>query len=240
MVLAVFAAMIVGFSKPGIAGGGLVVVPILATIFGPKESVGVLLPMLCVADVCGLAYHRKNAQWPLLVRLLPWVLPGIVLGYVALGSIPGKHMGKVLSVLVLLIIAFKLAQDRGGERLAERLPRQWWFPALMGITAGFATMLGNLAGSLMAVYLLSMGLDKRRLMGTAVWYFFLINLIKIPFSAHRGLITADSLLFDLKTVPFILLGAGIGILAFRRISQKWFERVILILAAIAAVRLLFM
>jgi len=240
MLLAALAAMMVGFTKTGIAGAGILVVPLLASIFGAKPSVGLLLPMLIVADVFGVAYHHRNAQWRTLGKLLPWVMPGIVLGYMALGRIPDRHMGTVLGVLVLAIIALRIAQQRGGEWLAEHVPRQWWFSAAMGIAAGFATMLGNVAGSIMAVYLLSMGFDKRRLMGTAVWYFMICNVIKVPFSAHRGLITAESLLFDLKAAPFVALGAGLGILAFRRIPQQWFDRVILTLATLAALRLLFL
>ena len=238
MIIAALAAMMVGFSKTGITGSGIIVVPVLAGLVGPKQSVGLLLPMLILADVFGVAYHRKNADWHLLCKLLPWVMPGILIGYVALGRIDNASMGVVLAMLVLFVIALRIAQTRGGTWLVEHVPHTWWFAAVMGIAAGFATMVGNCAGPIMAVFLLSRGFDKHRLMGTAVWYFLIINLIKVPFSAHRGLITADSLLFDLKAAPFVVLGALVGMAAFRRVSQVWFSRVILILAALAALRLL--
>jgi len=238
MSIAALAAIVVGFSKTGITGSGILVVPVLAGLVGPKQSVGLLLPMLILADVFGVAYHRKNADWRLLGRLLPWVLPGIVIGYVVLGRISNTAMGPVLAVLVLDIVALRVAQERGGAWLNEHVPNTGWFSAFMGMAAGFATMVGNCAGSIMAVYLLSMRFDKRRFMGTAVWYFLLINLIKVPFSAHRGLITVEGLWFDLKAAPFVALGAVLGILVFNRISQVWFSRVILILAALAALRLL--
>jgi hypothetical protein len=141
--------------------------------------------------------------------------------------------------LILLLVVFQVARERGGEWLEERLPRQWWFSALMGLFAGFTTMVGNLAGPIATVYLLSMGLEKREFMGTGAWYYLICNTAKVPFSAALGLITAQSLKFNLEAAPLILIGAVVGILTFRLIPQKWFNRAVLLLAALAALKMLF-
>ena len=239
IILIVVAAILVGVAKTGVVGLGVLFVPIMASVFPPKESTGVLLPMLVFADIWAVAYHRRNAQWRIIGRLLPWLMPGIVLGALALWKLPAKRMGPLFAVLVLGLIAMRLVQERKGEWLAEHVPQQWWFSAAIGLLVGFVTMVGNVAGAIMGIYLLSMGLRKKEFMGTGAWYFLIGNTIKLPFSAALGLITAQTLLFDLKTTPLILLGAGLGIWVFRKIPQKWFGRAILILATLSALRLLF-
>jgi len=239
MIQAVIAAFLVGFSKTGMVGLGVLIVPLMASVFPAKASTGALLPMLIFGDLFAVAWYRQHAQWRILAKLLPWVLPGLVLGTVALKFTSSEALGHMLGGLILLLVVFQVARERGGEWLEERLPRQWWFSALMGISAGFTTMVGNIAGPIMTVYLLSMGLRKREFMGTGAWYYLICNAAKVPFSAGLGLITVRSLTFNLEAAPIILVGAVVGILTFRLIPQKWFNRAVLILAALAALKMLF-
>jgi len=235
---AILAALLVGFSKTGIAGLGILIIPLMAGIFPAKASVGVLLPMLIFGDLFAVAYYRRHAQWRILCRLLPWVMPGILGGYFALRSLSSAQLAPVLGGLVLMMIVLNLVKDKLGPKLEDRLPHTWWFSALIGLLAGFATMIGNIAGPIMSVYLISMGMKKHEFMGTGAWYYLIVNTVKVPFSASIGLITAASLKFNAMTLPFIAVGAFIGLIVFKRISQKWFTRVILILALIASIRLI--
>ena len=232
------AAFLTGFSKTGMVGLGVLIVPLMAGVFPAKASTGALLPMLIFGDLFAVAWYRQHAQWRILARILPWVLPGLVLGTITLKYTSSDALGHVMGWLILLLIAFQLVRERGGEWLEQRLPHVWWFSALMGTIAGFTTMVGNLGGPIATVYLLSMGLEKREFMGTGAWYYLIGNLAKVPFSAGLGLITARSLMFDLETAPVILIGAVIGLLTFRLIPQKWFNRAVLLLAALAAFKLL--
>jgi hypothetical protein len=54
----------VGFSKTGIAGLGMLIVPLMANVFAGKASAGALLPMLLFGDVFAVAWYRRHAQWP--------------------------------------------------------------------------------------------------------------------------------------------------------------------------------
>ena len=239
MIQAAIAAFLTGFSKTGVVGLGVLIVPLMADVFPAKASTGALLPMLIFGDLFAVAWYRQHAQWRVLARILPWVLPGLVLGYVALKHTSSEALGHGMGWLILLLVVLEIVRKRGGEWLEERLPHVWWFSALMGTLAGFTTMVGNLGGPIATVYLLSMGLEKREFIGTGAWYYLIGNLAKVPFSAGLGLITARSLLFDLETAPIILIGAVVGILTFRLIPQKWFNRAVLLLAALAALKLLF-
>jgi uncharacterized membrane protein YfcA len=239
VIQAVVAALLIGFTKTGVPGLGLLFAPMMANIFGAKPSTGVVLPMLLLADLFALAYYRQHARWGIILRLLPWVLAGILLGYLALDRLKDTQVGLLLGGLVFVLLGLKFAQDHGGRWLEEHLPHQWWFAAACGVLAGFTTMVGNMAGAIMSIYLISMGLEKHGFMGTSAWFYFIVNAIKVPFSASLGLIGWASLGFDLKAAPLVVLGALAGPFAFRALPQKWFERLVLVLASLAALRLLY-
>lgn len=232
------AAILVGFSKTGVSGLGILIVPLMAAVFPAKASVGILLPMLIVGDLFGVAYHRRHAQWPVLVRLLPWVLPGILGGFLTLRALSSAQLAPALGSMVLVFILLNALKERLGGRLESELPRKRWYSVVFGILTGFATMMGNMAGPIVSIYLISMGMHKRSFMGTAVWYYLIVNLIKVPFNVSLGLINLASLKIDMMAIPLIAVGAGIGILVFERLPQRTFRHIILILATVAAIRLM--
>ena len=93
----------------------------------------------------------------------------------------------------------------------------------MGAAAGFTTMTANAAGPVTTVYLIRAGLPMLQMIGTGAWFYLVVNLAKVPFSAGLGLITTTSLVRDALLVPALLLGAGLGILLVRRLRQRQFE-----------------
>ena len=99
-------------------------------------------------------------------------------------------------------------------------------------------MLANAAGAITAFYFLARRMDKMTFVGTAAWFFFVVNLAKVPFSVDLGLINKESLLFDLMLLPVVLAGGVAGRILLKRVPQKLFEWITIALAVAAAVRLL--
>lgn len=239
IIQAVIAAFLVGFSKTGLTGLGILIVPLMAAVFPGKESTGALLPMLILGDIFAVAWYRQHAKWEIVIKLLPWIVPGLLLGVWALKVMDDRWFYPVLGVMVLALIGVQIARDRGGVWLEEHLPHKWWFAAAVGIMAGFATMVGNVAGAIMGIYLIAMGCDKKTFMGTGAWYYLIVNSAKVPFSAGLGLITAKSLMFNLAVAPLVIIGAFVGLATFQKIPQKFFNGAIIVLAGLAAVRLIY-
>ena len=108
----------------------------------------------------------------------------------------------------------------------KEVPDSLWFAALMGVLGGFTSMVGNLAGSVMALYLLSMRLPKNQFIGTAAWFFMVLNLIKVPFHVIGwGTLSTKTILLDLTTIPAIAIGAFLGVYIVRLFSEvyyRWF------------------
>jgi uncharacterized membrane protein YfcA len=114
-----------------------------------------------------------------------------------------------------------------------------WFAPTIGVLAGFTTLVANAAGPLMAVYMLAMGLPKLNYVGTGAVFFLLLNLFKVPFMMHLGLINAASFSLNLALLPLVLTGAWFGRRLVARIDQRAFENLALILSLVAGVKLLF-
>lgn len=234
-ILGLAAAFLVGFSKTGMPAVGILFVPLMAAAFPARASVAVLLPMLILGDLFAVARYRHHAQWDKLLRLLPYVFLGMLPGRFLLDVIPDGALRLLIGVLVLLLILLELARRRWG---LEKMPDSRIFVALMGVTAGFATTVGNVAGPVMSVYLLSMGFDKHKFIGTGAWFYLIINVVKIPIFAQLGMLTAQTLRFDLIAAPVIVLGSLLGIYALPRIPQRLFNALILILSAATALGLI--
>jgi uncharacterized membrane protein YfcA len=240
--LAVTAAVLVGFSKTGVAGLGIVAIPLMAMVFPARESTGVLLPMLIVGDFIAAGYFRRHAlrreMWMTLARLLPWVIGGLVVGRFALKVVTNEQMAPILGGLILGLVVLQLVRRRCGDWMEHKLPHTWWFAAGMGFLAGVATMLANAAGPVTVMYFLARKLPKAEFMGTGAWFYLVVNLSKLPLSAGLGLITVTSLTFDLLMVPIILAGAAFGILVLSRLPQKVFDTAVLVVAVLASVKLI--
>ena len=236
-LVATLSAVMIGLSKTGLPGVGILAIPLMAWVLPARASTGVVLPMLIFADFFAVGYYRRFAVWSKLVRLLPWAAGGVFLGYLALGRVNDQQLKPIIGGIVLIMLALNFWRNSGKED--RPVPTRWWFAALFGLLAGVTTMMANAAGPVMAIYLLSMRLSKNEFIGTGAWYFMLVNWFKVPFSAHLGLINGQSLGFNLILFPLVALGALAGIGLLKRIPEKIFNHLVQGLAALAAVNLLF-
>jgi len=230
-------SVMVGISKCGLPGVGIVAIPLMAWVLPAKSSVGVLLGILILGDLFAASYYRRHARWGHIARLLPVAFCGIVGGYFALDAVDNSQLRKIIGVIVLSMLFLRCFRERFSE--AGSVPKGLWFAILMGLFAGVATMMANAAGPVMIIYLISMRLGKREFVGTAAWFFFVVNWVKVPFSASLELMTAESLKFDLMMFPFVALGAITGIMLLKKIPQRTFSALVQVLAGAAAIKLLF-
>lgn len=232
-------AFLTGLSKTGMPGISVLTIAFFAYALPAKASTGTLLPLLLCADVIGLVYFRKHASWSHLWRLFPWVLLGILAGYLALGRISDAFVQRLMGGILLGMVALNFWRRSQSDGLTSAVPHTAWFAALTGVVAGFTTMVANAAGPVMALYFLAIGLPKMTFVGTGAWFFMLVNATKVPFSVQLGLITPQSLLLDTMLILPMLPGAMLGPVILRRINQSKFEMMVLILAVLASIRLLF-
>lgn len=239
--LAAVCSICFGISKTGIAGLGVLAIALFTFIFPARASTGIVLPILIVGDIVAVVTYRHDAEWSYLFRLAPFTLIGVILGYLALEYLEPLFVGRLIGVVLLVVTLLQLWRMRnasGVERAGSALQHNLLLAALVGILAGFFTMVSNASGPIMIIYLLAMGLPKIAFMGTSAWFYFFLNGAKVPFSINLGLITPQTLAFDAMMAPFVIIGGLAGYQILKRINQRVFEQLALIFTAIAAIRLI--
>jgi uncharacterized membrane protein YfcA len=236
LILFIIVGLLIGMAKVGINGLGMVAVPLLALVFGGRLSTGIMLPILIMADVFGTVYYHRHAQWDHLIRLLPSAVIGVVAGTYIGEYINDELFKGIMGVIIFGSVGILLWLEKAKTK---SVPHGQWFAILIGILLGFTTMVGNLAGAVMSLYLLVINMPKNKFIGTAAWFFIIINLIKVPFHVLIWeTIEWNTLFLDLTLLPAVALGAFLGIKIVERISDtnyRYFIIVMTILAALAMV-----
>ncbi|MFI9155006.1 sulfite exporter TauE/SafE family protein [Streptomyces sp. NPDC053367] len=236
------AALLVGFSKTAVSGANTVSLAIFAAVLPARASTGVLLPILIAGDVLAVLTYRRHAHWPTLLRLFPAVAAGVVAGTVFLVWADDGVVRVSIGVTLLLMTAMTLwrrrtaGQEDGPDAVTTRAGRIK--ARSYGVLGGFTTMVANAGGPVMSMYLLSAGFRKLGFLGTSAFFFLIVNVAKVPFSAGLGLIDGRSLLLDAALVLFVVPGAFLGTWAVNRINQRLFEQLVIAATVLGALQLL--
>ncbi|PQV46020.1 hypothetical protein CLV33_11171 [Jejuia pallidilutea] len=235
--VAVFlAAFILGFSKSGIKGIGIIIILILAFVFGEKASTGILLPMLISADIIAVSYYNRHTQWRFIKKLMPSMVIGVLVGVWVGDAISELLFKRIMAIIIIGSVGIMWFFEK---RKTNAIPQNKVFSNSAGFLAGFSTMIGNLAGPISNIYFLAMRLPKNEFIGTAAWLFFIINVFKLPFHFFVWkTVTKESLALNLILVPAVVIGFFLGARLVKLISNVNYRRFIIIVTALGGIIML--
>lgn len=236
-LLLVVAALLIGYAKTAIGGLASISVAIFASVMPARESTAAILLLLITGDVVAVWHYRREADWGLLRRLIPAVLPGLALGAAFLAVVDDLVLRRSIGVLLLVLAALQLAL-RWRSPDSARVGSSRTAAVGTGVAAGFTTMTANAAGPVTTLYLVAQGVEKLRFLGTSALLFFVVNLCKLPFSFALGLFGPHTVRRTLLLIPFVLVGAWVGLRTVRRLSQERFDQAVLAASAVAALALI--
>lgn len=228
-------ALVIGLSKAALPGAGTIAVILFAAALPAKESTGTILVLLIVGDALALLAYRRHADVRALLRLIPTVIAGILVGTLFLAFASDQWVRRTIGVILLVVIAVTLW--RRWRTDADAVPGTA-AAGFYGVLGGFTTMVANAAGPVMSMYFLAARLPVQVFLGTAAWFFAAVNVAKVPFSIGLGLITPSGLLIDLVLVPAVVVGALVGRRIASVMSQRLFEQIVIVLTIVGAVYLL--
>lgn len=235
-----FCALLIGMSKTGIQGINTISIPLMAIAFGAKESTGIILPMLCIADLFAVAYYRRNAKWEYVFKLLPAAIIGFFAAIAVDRFMPETAFKYLMAFCIFggLIVMYWNSKNRQN---AEKLASSPVYSSAFGFAGGFSTMIGNAAGPVMAVYMLSANLPKLAFVGTNAWFFLTVNYLKIPLQIFAwDNIRLSFFYLNLICIPFILFGALLGVLFIKIVPEKFFRIFIVASTVISTFAMLLM
>ena len=236
-VLILLAAFIIGLAKAGLKGIEMMNVTIMAIVFGSKASTGLVLPLLCFADIMAVFYYKRNVQWPRFWKLIPWMMVGILLGVYVGKDLNEALFRKLMAIIIIITVVIMIMME---YRKATPIPDNKLFVISTGLAAGFTTMLGNLAGAFANIYFLAMRMTKNDFIGTAAWLFLVINLFKLPFQViYWKNITGATLQTDLWLIPSLIAGFYAGLKIVAHIKDDSYRKVVIVLTFLGAIVIFF-
>jgi uncharacterized membrane protein YfcA len=235
------AAVITGLSKAAVPGGATLAVVLFAAVLPARTSTAAMLLLFIVGDVFALIAYRRHAHWPTLLRLAPAVIAGLLAGFVFLALADDGIVRRAVGVILLLMIAITLWRRWRQDRADAPPPVHGGLvlSSTYGALGGFTTMVANAGGPVMSMYFLATRAQVQVFLGTSAWFFAIVNLVKVPFLAGLGLFTPHVLLMDLALAPLVVAGALVGLRIAKRIPQRLFDRLVIVLTVVGAAYLLF-
>jgi uncharacterized membrane protein YfcA len=156
-------AFIIGLAKAGLKGIDMLNVTIMAIVFGGKASTGIVLPLLCIADIGAVLYYNRHAQWKYFWKIIPWMAIGILVGVYVGRDIDENLFRKIMAGIIIITVIIMLLME---ARKSFKVPANALFVSTTGLAAGFTTMLGNLAGAFANIYFLALRMPKNGFIGT--------------------------------------------------------------------------
>ena len=229
--LVIFAATFVG----GLSGfgTGIVAMGVLPLVISIKVA-NPLVTIVSAAIFGALSvFAWREIDWKTVLRLLAGAALGIPLGIYGLVALEERVLLVGLGIFILAYVAYALFLQ---ERLRLRVGPRWGFPA--GLIGGTISGALNAGGPPIVIYCSALQLDKRHLKATLQAYFAFMGLYKLPLFWAAGLFTAELGRLLASITPFAAAGTVLGMLAFGKLSDRWFRLVVLALLAFAALLLL--
>ena len=264
-ILLMVVASLCGIAKTALPGAATIAVALCAAVMPAKESTGVILLMLMTGDLLAVWSYRRDADFHMLRRLVPAVLTGVGAGALFLHLASNDSTRRLIGVILLLLVAITLTQRRSTSRRAPDGTSAAQAPSppaptletqeatttlatsttsgrlarlVYGSLAGFTTMVANAGGPVTSMYFLACRYPVKAFLGTTAWFFFLVNLVKLPFSISAGLVNTTTMSLTAICAPVVIVSALAGRRLAERMDQRVFEPVIVALTIISALPLL--
>jgi len=231
----VVAAVAVGIAKTALPGAATLAVALFAAVLPARASTGTLLILLLVGDAVAISAYRRDVDWATLRRLVPGVLLGVIAGAGFLMAAGDRATAILIGALLLILIAVTLALMRRPGPPTVQGPAG---RLVYGTLSGFTTMAANAGGPVMTMYLLASRFAVTSFLGTTAWFFFLVNLVKLPFSLSAGLVNTTTLSLTAICAPVVVGAALAGRRLAEHMDQRVFEPIIIVLTIVSALPLL--
>jgi uncharacterized protein len=218
------AVFILGLSKGGFAGVGMISTPLLALVVGPVAAAGTILPILLVQDAIAIAMYRRTFNSDILLTMIPGAALGVSIAFVFASSVPAPAVEIVLGVISLLFSAQQLHRLMRKSTAASGTPApRRWLGVLSGVGSGFASMVAHAGTPPFQFYVMPKRLDRDMYIGTSVIFFAATNWMKVPAFSALGQLSYSQLRPALVFLPLAIVSSWLGVRLVRLVDVEKFN-----------------
>ena len=180
---AIPAVMVLGLSKGGFSGLGMVALPIMALVVPPLQGAAIILPILMAQDVVSLYAFRKTWSRDVILRFMPGALAGL-----CAGALLAAYVSDAMVELLVGLLAGGFCIVHWTKREAADAPPRQPTRAkglALGALSGFASFIANTGGVPFQAYAVPLRMAPAFYAGTSTALFFVLNWIKFR-DFHRA------------------------------------------------------
>jgi len=231
-------AFMIGLAKGGLGGTlGALATPMMALVMPANQVIGLVLPVLMLADVFAVALHWRRWNGRLVWLLIPGSVAGVTIGTLFITNAPTRALQIALGVIVLLFAVYRIFEKRILGSLTYKA--RDWHGLLAGTVTGFSSALAHTGGPPVSIYFLMQDVTPRVFIATSAFFFLILNWIKVPYYWYAGLFDFQRLLQIAWLLPLVPLGVWVGRWAAGKVNKETFEWIIVVLLAITSLLLIF-
>jgi len=234
----IFVAFLISLSKGGLGGMlGALATPMMVLVMPANQVLGLLLPILLLADVFAIALHWRKWNGRLVWLLTPGAVIGVTFGTFFIANAPTNILKFGLGVITLAFVVYKLVEKRLLTYLKYK--ERPWHGWLAGTAGGFASSLAHSGGPPISIYLMLQEVTPSVFIATSVLFFAILNWIKVPYYLYIHLFDFQQLWRIAWIAPIVPLGVWIGHWIAAKISKEVFDGIIVALLVLTALLLIF-
>ena len=239
LAVAAIVAFLIGLSKGGLGGtAGALATPMMALVLPADKVIGLILPILMLADIFAVALHWRRWNGKLILLLIPGSVAGVTIGTVFITNAPTETLRLFLGVIVLIFGVYKVFEKRILNYFTYQA--QNWHGLVAGVVTGFSSALAHTGGPPVSIYLLMQKVTPAVFIATSALFFFFLNWIKVPYYAYAGLFDFEQLSRVAWVLPLVPAGVWSGRWLAFRVNRETFENIIVGLLLINSLLLIFL
>ena len=233
--MAVPSVILIGLSKGGLTGLGVLAVPLMAIVASPMQAAAVLMPILLILDLVAVWTYRKSFDKITLIITIPSSIIGIIIGAVLVSQVNPDWIRVIIGFIAIsfTISHWRTAKDRGSRGHSIFRGTVW------GSITGFTSFVTLTGAPPYQMYLLPLKLDQRTYAGTFMIFFWLNNILKIIPFMMLGEMTRSTVTTSMILFPISLIFTFLGIWIVRKLPTKIFYEIIYILLFLVSIKLIY-
>ena len=231
------AIILFGIAKSGLGGSiALISIPLMTLSMSLTEALAIILPILIFSDFIAMYRFRKDYDIDTLKLIVPSDAVGIVIG-----SFTFSYFSEDLLKFIVALMGFLFSAHYFLFKKNKIIPKKKNFlkGSIFTSIAGFTSFCVHAGGTPTSIYLLPLRMKKEIYVGTRVFFFTFVNLIKLPFYIYLSMVSFQTFKLSMMLVPLAIIGIYIGYRILKIIDEKLFYNILYVLILVTSSKLIF-
>lgn len=236
IAVAALTAAIIGMGKGGLAGFGMLAVPVMALVIPPVQAAAILLPVLIASDMVSMVTWWR--QWDLRTfgLMMPGAVAGIALGWATASYVSDDAVRLIVGLISIWFVLRWLLQSKAAR--AAKRPHHRGKAGFWGAMLGYTSFVSHSGGPPFQIYALPLGMDPKTYAGTNVLTFTTVNFLKLVPYFFLGQLAVGNLASSAAMMPVSVLFTFVGAAIIRRMKAEVFYPMTYALVGLVGMKLI--